>query len=126
GVVLRFGTDGIRGLANVDLTPELALAVGRAAARVLGPGPFLVARDPRRSGPMLEAALCAGLASEGRQVEVLGVFPTAAVAYLSQLDGVPGAMISASHNPFSDNGVKLFEAGGRKLDDEVERALETE
>jgi phosphoglucosamine mutase len=125
-VVLRFGTDGIRGAANVDLTPDLVLAAGRAAARVLAPGPFLVGRDPRRSGPMLEAALAAGLAAEGRDVHLLGVFPTAAVAHLSQLDGVPAAMISASHNPYADNGVKLFQAGGRKLDDDVEEQLEAE
>ncbi len=98
---LRFGTDGVRGLANVELTPELALALGRAAARVLGADrPFVLARDTRRSGPMLEAALAAGLASEGADVELAGVLPTPGAAYLSQRRDAPAAVISASHNPF--------------------------
>lgn len=124
--MLRFGTDGVRGVANVDLTPELVLALGRAAARVLGGWRFVVARDTRRSGPLLEAALVAGLAAEGVEVTTLGVAPTPAVAWLAAADGVAGAMISASHNPFADNGVKLFTAGGAKLTDDVEAALEAE
>ena len=79
-MTLRFGTDGVRGLANAELTPELALALGRAAARVLGRGRFVVGRDTRRSGPLLEAALAAGLASEGVRRRLLGVVPTPAVA----------------------------------------------
>jgi len=122
----RFGTDGIRGVANLDLTPEVVLALGRAAARVLRAGRFVVGRDPRASGPMLQAALSAGLASEGASVLDLGVVPTPAVAYASASRGVPGAVVSASHNPFSDNGVKLFGAGGHKLDDEAEAAIEAE
>ncbi len=130
-MTLRFGTDGVRGVANADLTPELVLALGRAAARVLGPlngggGPFLVGRDTRISGPLLQAALSAGLATEGVDVLDLGVFPTPGVAWLSAADGQPAAMISASHNPFPDNGVKFFQAGGRKLSDETEAALEAE
>ena len=124
---LRFGTDGVRGLANVELTPELALALGRAAARVLGAGrPFVLARDTRRSGPMLEAALAAGLAAEGADVVLAGVLPTPAAAYLSQSRDCPAAVLSASHNPFPDNGIKFFARGGRKLSDEIEARIEAE
>jgi phosphoglucosamine mutase len=122
--VLRFGTDGVRGVANAELTPELVLALGRAAARVLGGDRFVVGRDTRWSGPLVEAALCAGLAAEGADVDRVGVVPTPAVAWLSAADGVPGAAISASHNPFPDNGVKLFAPGGRKLPDAVEDDIE--
>jgi phosphoglucosamine mutase len=130
-MTLRFGTDGVRGIANAELTPELVLALGRAAARVLGPGggrrgPFLVGRDTRISGPLLQAALSAGLATEGADVIDLGVLPTPGVAWLSAADAQPAAMISASHNPFPDNGVKFFMAGGRKLSDETEARLEAE
>ena len=114
--MLRFGTDGVRGLANVELTPELALALGRAAARVLGTDrPFVLARDTRRSGPMLEAALAAGLAAEGADVVLAGVMPTPGAAYLSHRRDCPAAVLSASHNPFPDNGIKFFAPGGRKL-----------
>jgi phosphoglucosamine mutase len=124
--MLKFGTDGVRGVANADLTPELALALGRAAARVLGGDRFAIGRDTRRSGPMLEAALCAGLVSEGTDVELLGVAPTPEVAWWSVTAGAPAAVVSASHNPFADNGIKLFAAGGRKLADDVEERLEDE
>lgn len=124
--MLKFGTDGVRGVANAELTPEFALALGRAAARVLGGDRCAVGRDTRRSGPMLEAALAAGLASEGVDVVLLGVVPTPAVAWWSAAEGAPAAMVSASHNPFADNGIKLFAAGGRKLPDDVERRLEDE
>ena len=124
--MLKFGTDGVRGVANLDLTPELVVALGRAAARVLGGWSFVVGRDTRQSGPLLEAALVAGLAAEGVRVTTLGVVPTPAVAWLAAADGVAGAVISASHNSFADNGVKLFTAGGKKLSDEVEEALEAE
>ncbi len=123
---LAFGTDGVRGVANVELTPELVLGLGRAAARVLGPGPWLVGRDTRISGPFLGAALAAGLASEGADVVDLGVLPTPAVAAACAARDLPGAVISASHNPFSDNGVKLFAPGGRKLSDDVESRIEAE
>ena len=126
-MTLRFGTDGVRGLANVELTPELALALGRAAARVLGADrPFVLARDTRRSGPMLEAALTAGLAAEGADVLVAGVMPTPGAAYLSQSRDCPAAVLSASHNPFPDNGIKFFARGGRKLSDDVEARFEAE
>jgi phosphoglucosamine mutase len=124
--MLKFGTDGVRGIANAELTPELALALGRAAARVLGRDRFAVGRDTRRSGPLLEAALSAGLASEGADVTLLGVAPTPEVAWWSVRQDAPAAMVSASHNPFPDNGIKLFAAGGRKLRDEVEARLEAE
>jgi len=125
-VTLRFGTDGVRGVANAELSPELVLALGRAAARVLGPGPFVVGRDTRISGPLLQAALSAGMATEGADVVDLGVLPTPGVAWLAAADQRPAAMISASHNPYPDNGVKFFMAGGRKLSDETEEALEAE
>ncbi|MGH9104271.1 MAG: phosphoglucosamine mutase, partial [Acidimicrobiales bacterium] len=124
---MRFGTDGLRGLANSELSPELVMALGRAAAKVLGGGEgpkFLVGRDTRLSGPLLQAALTCGLASEGVDVVDLGVIPTPAVAYLSAEQAAPAAVISASHNPFWDNGVKFFSACGAKLADDVEGALE--
>ena len=125
-MTLRFGTDGVRGVANLDLTPELVTAFGRAAARVLGGDEFVIGRDTRVSGPLLEAALAAGLASEGVTVSTLGVVPTPAVAWTAAHHGVAGAMISASHNKYPDNGVKLFAPGGRKLRDDVEEQLEAE
>ena len=126
-MTLRFGTDGVRGVANRDLTPELVTALGRAAARVIGTdAPFVVGRDTRRSGPLLEAALVAGLCSEGVDVERVGVLPTPGVAYLAQMADGPAAVVSASHNPYPDNGVKLFARGGRKIADEPEQRIETE
>ena len=124
--MLKFGTDGVRGVANAELTPELAVALGRAAARVLAGQRFAIGRDTRRSGPMLEAALCAGLASEGVDVVLLGVAPTPEVAWWAATENAPAAVVSASHNPFADNGIKLFTAGGRKLPDDVEERLELE
>jgi len=123
---VRFGTDGLRGVAGAELTPELALALGRAAARVLGAERWFVGRDPRLSGSLLGAAFSAGLAAEGAVVADLGVLPTPGVAFWSQAEGAPAAVVSASHNPFADNGIKLFTAGGRKLADEVERRIEAE
>ncbi len=124
-MTLQFGTDGVRGVANLEVTPELALALGRAAARVLGAaGPWAIGRDPRRSGSMLEAALAAGLAAEGAEVVSLGVVPTPAVAWWCAQRAAPGAVISASHNPFADNGIKLFAPAGRKLTDAVEAEIE--
>lgn len=161
-----FGTDGVRGLANADLTPQLALALATSAARVLAPAeqsfagsrsrivaelldpasageptggvagaggsprfgerPFAVlGRDPRASGEMLEAAVAAGLASAGVDVLQVGVLPTPAVAFLTaDLGADLGIVISASHNAMPDNGIKIFAAGGRKLPDEAEDAIE--
>ena len=124
--MLKFGTDGVRGVANSELTPELVLAFGRAAARTMPSTRYVVGRDTRRSGALLEAALIAGLTSEGVDVTRLGVVPTPAVAWLAVHDGVLGAVLSASHNPFEDNGVKLFALGGTKLTDPQEEALEAE
>ncbi|GAA2870541.1 phosphoglucosamine mutase [Actinoplanes cyaneus] len=127
-----FGTDGVRGLANGELlTPELALSVAVAAARVLvetdsSHRPLaIVGRDPRASGEMLEAAVVAGLTSAGANVVRVGVLPTPAVAYLVGQTGADlGVMLSASHNPMPDNGIKLFAAGGQKLPDELETRIE--
>jgi len=126
-VARLFGTDGVRGLANDELGPELALAVAGAAARVLAEHDgtarpvALVGRDPRASGEMLDAAVTAGLASAGADVVRVGVLPTPGVAHLVRELGADfGVMISASHNPMPDNGIKLFAAGGHKLPDAVE------
>ena len=121
-----FGTDGIRGVANADLTPELVFRVGRAAGAVLGSagGAFLVGRDTRLSGPMLEAALAAGLCSVGASVALGGILPTPAVAFLARQAAACGVVISASHNPVEDNGVKLFGPDGFKLPDATEDAIE--
>lgn len=128
-----FGTDGVRGLANVDLTAELALDLSVAAAHVLGETVAfgnghpvaVVGRDPRASGEFLEAAVVAGLASAGVDVMRVGVVPTPAVAFLtSSLDADLGVVLSASHNPMPDNGIKFFAKGGHKLDDAIEDAIE--
>jgi phosphoglucosamine mutase len=102
------------------------LALGRAVARVLNPDRLLIAHDPRLSGPILEAAFAAGAAAEGVAVELLGMLPTPAVAALSALEGVPGVVVTASHNGYLDNGVKVFAAGGLKVSDDDQRAIETE
>ena len=125
-----FGTDGIRGKANEELTPELAMRVGWAAVKVLArdnPRPFLVVgRDTRVSGTMLESALVAGICSCGGRVELLGVIPTPAVAYLTNKRGADaGVVISASHNPAADNGIKFFHSSGFKLPDEIEEQIES-
>jgi phosphoglucosamine mutase len=125
-VKTRFGTDGIRGVANVELTPELVVALGRAIARTIAATAFVVGRDTRRSGPMLQAALSTGLASEGADVIDVGVLPTPGVAWVSEVRGLPAAVISASHNPFADNGIKVFAAGGLKLSVATEGAIEDE
>jgi phosphoglucosamine mutase len=126
-----FGTDGVRGRANADLTPELAMSVARAAASVLSDRDgtsrpvAVVGRDPRASGEMLEAAVVAGLASAGAEVLRVGVLPTPAVAYLTaRTEADLGVMISASHNPMPDNGIKLFSRGGHKLPDALEASIE--
>jgi phosphoglucosamine mutase len=128
-----FGTDGVRGLANRDVTAELALDLGVAAAHVLGDtGAFeghrpkaVVGRDPRASGEFLEAAVVAGLASAGVAVILVGVLPTPGVAFLTDALGADlGVMLSASHNPMPDNGIKFFARGGVKLDDAIEDAIE--
>ncbi|MBH1935208.1 phosphoglucosamine mutase [Streptomyces sp. AV19] len=128
-----FGTDGVRGVANADLTAELALGLSVAAAHVLAEaGTFeghrpvaVVGRDPRASGEFLEAAVVAGLASAGVDVLRVGVLPTPAVAYLTGALGADlGVMLSASHNAMPDNGIKFFARGGHKLADELEDRIE--
>jgi phosphoglucosamine mutase len=106
------------------LTAEVAVALGRAAAEVLDGDLFVIGADTRASGPMLEGALMAGICSAGTDVESLGVVPTPAVAWAAAERGAAGAMISASHNPFADNGIKLFAPGGLKLRDEIEATIE--
>ena len=128
-----FGTDGVRGVANVDLTAELAVDLAVAAAHVLADlGEFaghrpkaIVGQDSRASGEFLEAAVCSGLASAGIDVYRVGVLPTPAIAYLVNTTGADlGVMISASHNPMPDNGIKFFARGGGKLDDALEAKIE--
>ena len=133
-VARLFGTDGVRGLANRDLTAELAVDLSVAAAHVLGEtGAFaghrptaVVGRDSRASGEFLEAAVVAGLASAGVDVARVGVLPTPAVAHLTAARGADlGVMLSASHNPMPDNGIKFFARGGHKLADAIEDAVES-
>src|SRR5580700_4419147 len=126
-----FGTDGVRGVAGRDLTARLATDLSAAAAAVLGDRAgearplAVIGRDPRASGEFLEAAVVAGLAGAGVDVLRLGVIPTPAVAYLTgALDAAFGVVISASHNPAKDNGIKFFGAGGVKLPDAVEDQIE--
>ena len=127
-----FGTDGVRGLANVDVTAPLALQLSMAAASILGADSpperrpvAVVGRDPRASGEFLSAAVVAGLAASGVDVWDVGVVPTPAVAFLVEDTGADfGVMLSASHNPMPDNGIKFFARGGLKLADDVEDAIE--
>ncbi|MDS1029315.1 phosphoglucosamine mutase [Bacillota bacterium LX-D] len=124
-----FGTDGVRGVANQNLTPELAFKLGRAAASVLvqdtKDAKIAIGKDTRISGDMLEAALISGICSVGVNVERLGILPTPGIAYLTRkLGATAGAVISASHNPVEDNGIKFFSSQGYKLPDEVEAQIE--
>ena len=125
-----FGTDGASGVANTELTAELAMNIGRAAAMVLISDEvehptILIGKDTRLSGDMLEGALIAGLCSVGANVELLGVVPTPAVAYLvGKYNADAGIMISASHNPFEFNGIKIFSSDGCKLPDDLENRIE--
>jgi phosphoglucosamine mutase len=125
-----FGTDGVRGVANADLTPEIAFKIGRAGAAVIARNsaadcPIVVGRDTRLSGSMLEAAIVAGITSTGRHVVGVGVIPTPGVAAITtSLRAAAGVMISASHNPVGDNGIKFFGPDGFKLSDAVEDEIE--
>jgi phosphoglucosamine mutase len=121
---IRFGTDGVRGVANTEISVELALALGAATAEVFDAARVVIGRDTRRSGSILEAAVAAGVGATGAEAVLLGVAPTPAVAAVSQVEGVPGVVISASHNPFGDNGLKVFAPGGRKLSDAQQHAVE--
>ena len=125
-----FGTDGVRGVANTELTPQLAFAIGRAGAHVLARSsdrhrPIVVGRDTRLSGTMLESAIVSGITSVGRDVVSVGIVPTPAVATITVRTGAAaGVMISASHNPIADNGIKFFGPDGFKLSDAIEDEIE--
>ncbi|MBM3717554.1 MAG: phosphoglucosamine mutase [Actinobacteria bacterium] len=123
--MLTFGTDGVRGVAIDELTPALARDLGRAVARVLRPATVVIGRDTRESGRILESAVVEGCAAEGVPVRLMGVAPTPAVAFAAERHGWIGIAITASHNPWTDNGIKVFAAGGAKLSDaeqiEIER-----
>jgi phosphoglucosamine mutase len=129
-MIKLFGTDGIRGVANTHpMTPELVLSVGRALSRVLGGGTeqprFVIGQDTRISGDMLAHALVAGISSSGAQAELLGVLPTPGIAFMTRATGANGGIvISASHNPYQDNGIKIFSAQGCKLPDDTEAEIE--
>ncbi len=128
-----FGTDGVRGVANVELTPEISFQIGRISAYLLGSGKkegedrpfFLIGKDTRRSGDMLEGALLSGINSSGIDAYCLGILSTPALAYLTrELGAVAGIIISASHNPIEDNGLKIFDPCGVKIPDRVEQEIE--
>src|SRR6188508_284159 len=125
-----FGTDGIRGIANQDpMTAEMALRLGQAVAQRFRapsrPGRIVIGKDTRLSGYMLESALQAGIVSAGADVMLVGPLPTPGIAFItSSMRADAGVVISASHNPYQDNGIKLFAADGFKLPDEIESALE--
>ncbi len=123
--MLHFGTDGVRGVALDELTPALARDLARAVARVLHPDAVVIGRDTRESGPDLEHAIIDGCAAEGVAVQLLGVAPTPAIAFAAERHNWVGIAITASHNPWTDNGIKVFAAGGAKLADaeqiEIER-----
>ena len=125
-----FGTDGVRGIAGTELTCELAMHIGRAAAVVLTKHTshkprLVIGKDTRLSSDMLEAAMVAGICSVGADIEILGVIPTPEVAYLvKKYKADAGVMISASHNPVEFNGIKLFNADGYKLSDSLEDEIE--
>jgi phosphoglucosamine mutase len=122
--VLRFGTDGVRGDADTDLTSALMLGLGRALGEVFGGRRFFVGRDTRASGQRIAHELGAGLGSKSVEPVQLGVMPTPAIAFTAASEGFPAAIVSASHNPWSDNGVKVVGADGRKLPDETETEIE--
>ena len=125
-----FGTDGVRGIANSELTYELAIKIGKAAAKILANGKntrpkILIGKDTRISSDMLESALFTGICSSGADAIALGVVPTPAVAYLvKKYSADVGIMISASHNSYEFNGIKLFDGNGYKLPDETEEKIE--
>ena len=128
---ILFGTDGVRGIANIELTPEMAFDLGRAGSYVLAKQDsttrprILVGKDTRISGDMLETALMAGICSTGADVLTAGVITTPAIAYLTQkYKASCGIVISASHNPVQDNGIKFFGPSGYKLPDEIETEIE--
>jgi len=124
--MLHFGTDGVRGVAIDELTTELARDLARATARVLRPVAIVIGRDTRESGSELEDAIVDGCAAEGVAVHLMGVVPTPAIAYAAEQYGWVGIAITASHNVWSDNGIKVFASGGAKLDDAEQIEIERE
>ena len=123
--MLRFGTDGVRGVALTELTEQYVVDLGCAAATVLSLKHVVIGRDTRESGLVLQTALARGFAAGGATVELLGVTPTPAIAFAAAQRGCAGAAVTASHNPYADNGVKIFGIGGIKLTDDQERMIET-
>ena len=121
---MKFGTDGLRGRADSELTPDVAYALGVAAADTLGTVEYLIGVDGRESGPALASALAYGLEHGGATVRLVGLVPTPGLAVIAAQRGVAAAMISASHNPYFDNGIKLFAPGGRKLSDDVQNRVQ--
>jgi phosphoglucosamine mutase len=120
-----FGTDGIRGVANLELTPQFALDLGRAAGSLLSHGPVVVGRDTRRSGEMLSMAVQAGIQSAGIDTIDVGILPTGAISHLTNVGSAEmGVIVSASHNPAEDNGIKFFDKLGSKLSDTAEAKIE--
>jgi len=122
--LLRFGTDGVRGVARRDITPSAVQYFARAAARALRCQAVVVGHDPRESSPELALAVAEGFLLEGVAVDFVGVAPTPAVAFLAQRSGAAAAVITASHNPYTDNGLKFFRVGGTKLNDDEEREIQ--
>jgi phosphoglucosamine mutase len=123
--MLRFGTDGVRGVALTELTEQYVVDLGYAAATVLSLKHVVIGRDTRESGLVLQSALARGFVAGGATVELLGVTPTPAIAFAAAQRGCAGAAVTASHNPYADNGVKIFGIGGIKLTDDQERMIET-
>jgi phosphoglucosamine mutase len=123
--MLRFGTDGVRGVALTELTEQYVVDLGYAAATVLSLKHVVIGRDTRESGLVLQSALARGFVAGGATVELLGVTPTPAIAFAAAQRGCAGAAVTASHNPYTDNGVKIFGIGGIKLTDDQERMIET-
>ena len=122
---LTFGTDGVRGRAGSELTEEMVKTLGLSAASHLGSDQVVIGRDTRESSLSFEKALAQGFKAGGIEPLLLGVAPTPAVAHLAAIRGIAGAMVSASHNPWWDNGIKLFSSGGHKLDDATQLEIET-
>ncbi len=123
--MLRFGTDGVRGVAHREITPSAVQFFARAAARALRCSRVVVGHDPRESSPELARAVAEGFRVEGVEVDFVGMAPTPAVAFLAQHHGCAAAVVTASHNPYTDNGLKFFREGGTKLNDDEERAIQT-
>lgn len=122
--MLKFGTDGVRGVAHREITPSAVQLFARAAARALRCSRVIVGHDPRESSPALAGAVAEGFRVEGVAVDFVGMAPTPAIAYLAQHHGCAAAVVTASHNPYTDNGLKFFRDGGTKLSDDEERAIQ--